>query len=178
VGLKVAVCGLWSETRDLIPWDDPSWEKWGMTWDGDVMRMERAFEMHDTSLWAKYARPDYIERLNMLPRLYLQEPHPEIPRGVVYPFDDVAQSCGAYWSSSIGYMLALAIHEGAEEISVLGVAMEAHDEYGYQRPNTEYLIGLARGKGIKVHVPEKSPLCKYGKQFGYPSRYGHLEEKK
>jgi len=32
---------------------------------------------------------------------------------------------------------------------VYGVDMKADDEYGYQKPNMEYLIGLARGKGIQ-----------------------------
>jgi hypothetical protein len=178
VGLKVAVCGLWSETRDLIPWDDPSWEKWGMTWDRDVLRMDRAFEMHATVKWKEYAPADYIERLQMMPRLYLQEPHPDVPRGVVYPFDEVGAITGDDWASSIGYMLALAIYEGAEEILIAGVTMEAHDEYAYQRPNTTYLIGLARGRGIKVHIPEQSSLCKYRGELGYTGRYGRIEEKK
>lgn len=60
--------------------------------------------------------------------------------------------------------------------------MAADDEYGYQRPNCEYLIGLARGRGIKVVIPDESPLCKFqdtGIKFGkatatYIERYGWL----
>lgn len=178
MGLKVALCGLWAETRNMIPWDDPSWEKWGLTWDRDVMRMERAFEMHDICEWSKYAPADYIDRLQMMPRLYLGEAHPEVPRGVVYPFDEVGAITGDDWASSIGYMLALAIYEGAQEILLCGVNMEAGDEYAYQRPNTTYLIGLARGRGIKVHVPEQCSLLKYRGELGYTGRYGRVEEKR
>jgi hypothetical protein len=59
---------------------------------------------------------------------------------------------------------------------VYGVTMKAGDEYGYQRPNAEFLIGLARGKGIKVHLPENCSLCKYQGDLGYPGRYGHMKE--
>lgn len=172
--MKVAIVGLWAETHDLAPWSDPSWEKWGMTWDSAVFRMDRAFEMHMQREWKVYAPKDYVERLQCVPRLYLYEPHPELAHATVYPFDDVERSVGGYFSSSIGYMLALAIHEGAEEIGLWGVAMEGHDEYGYQRPNAEYLVGFARGRGIKVHIPPQSSLCKFGGQYGYAGRYGRL----
>lgn len=176
--MKVAICGLWQETRSLIPWDAPGWERWGLTWDPFVWQMDRAFEMHDICEWRKYAPRDYTERLQLMPRLYLSEAHKDVPNGTVYPFDDVAKTTGAYWASSVGYMLALAIHEGAEEIGIYGVSMESSEEYGYQRPNTEYLIGLARGRGITVRIPEQSSLCKYRGELGYTGRYGRVEEKK
>lgn len=174
MALKVAIVGLWSGTHDLAPWDDPRWEKWGLAWDAYAPRMDRVFEIHDARQWKDYAPKDYIERLSMMPRLHLQEAHPELPAATVYPLAEVADSVGDYFSSSIAYLTALAIHEGAEEIGLWGVAMEGHDEYGYQRPNMEYLVGLARGRGIKVHVPEQSSLCKFNGQFGYSKRYGWL----
>jgi hypothetical protein len=101
---------------------------------------------------------------------------------MAYPFDQVAATTGAYWNSSIAYMLALAIHEGAEEIAIYGVDMKGDDEYGYQKPNMEYLIGLAIGRGIKVTIPDASPLLKFnpvGVKFFdhtpvYVQRYGWL----
>ena len=100
-----------------------------------------------------------------------------------YPFDEVATTIGRhYFNSSIAYAMALAIHEGAEEIAIYGVDMKGDDEYGYQKPNMEYLIGLAIGKGIKVTIPDESPLCKFqstGIKFyshspTYHKRYGWL----
>jgi hypothetical protein len=46
----------------------------------------------------------------------------------------------------------------------------------------EYLIGLARGRGVDVYIPERSPLAKFhgeGIPLGlmypsYPQRYGYL----
>ena len=34
------------------------------------------------------------------------------------------------------------------------------NEYSYQRPSVEYFVGIARGMGIKVYVPEKCDLLK------------------
>lgn len=175
MGLKVAIVGLWSETHDLAPWDDPSWEKWGLGWDADVFQLDRVLEIHQEHDWEGWVPPDYVQRLNMVPRLYLQEPHPGLPNAEIFPIAEVAKTTGDYFSSSIAYLLALAIHEGAEEIGIYGVAMESGEEHGYQRPNVEYLVGFARGKGIKVHIPEQSPICKFGRQFGYTKGYGRFD---
>lgn len=162
MGLKVAIVGM-APSKSLVP--DEGWERWGLAYDPDCLRFDRAFEMHD----------DFteVDRLSMFPVLYMQDTF--LPNATRYPFEEVSATCGAYWESSVAYMLALAVHEQAEEIALYGIDMDAGTEYAYQRPNMEYLIGLARGKGIKVHVLESSPLCKFSKCFGYPNRYGsHL----
>lgn len=145
--------------------------------------MDRHFEMHDLRLLdSRHSKREngYIERLQECDRLYMQEDY--FPGAVRYPFEEVAKTTGYYWNSSIAYALALAIHEGAEEICIHGVDMKGDDEYGYQKPNMEYLIGLAIGRGIKVHVPDSSPLLKFnpvGVKFfehvpTYVDRYGWL----
>lgn len=78
--------------------------------------------------------------------------------------------------------MALAIHEGAEEIGLWGVDMKDGEEYAYQRPNMEYLIGLAEGNGIGVFIHPDSSLCKfksdgikfYNHEPAYVDRYGWL----
>lgn len=178
MALKVAVIGLSPTTHNLAPWDDDEWEKWGLPWDeGYYHFMSRCFEMHDIRLLTSEhskRKDGYLARLGSLPNLYTQEN---------YPFDAVAETIGAYYfNSSVAYAMALAIHEGAEEIAIYGVDMKADDEYGYQKPNMEYLVGLARGKGIKVHIPDESPLCKfqdtgilfYKHMPKYVKRYGWL----
>lgn len=182
--LKVAIIGLSTRTHHLAPWDDPTWEKWGLPWDDfGWTRMSRLFEMHDQRLLdSKHSKRcvHYAERLKDCPILYMQEAR---ENAIQYPFDEVGETVGqAYWNSSIAYALALAIHEGAQEISIFGVDMDGTDEYFYQRPNLEYLVGVARGKGIKVHIPDESPLCKfqgegvffYEHEPVYVDRYGWL----
>lgn len=165
---------------------DKSWEKWGLPWDeGFWPYMSRHFEMHDIRLLSgehSNRKPGYFDRLKECEKLYMQDEYQEVPNAIRYPFDEVEKTTGRYWNSSIAYALALAIHDGAEQIGIYGVDMKGDDEYGYQKPNMEYLIGLARGKGIKVHIPASSPLCKFqpdGIRFyahmpKYIDRYGWL----
>lgn len=183
--MKVAIVGLSPTTHDQAPWNDPEWEIWGLPWDeGYWPRMARLFEMHDLRLLiGEHCRrkPGYMERLQDcgVP-LYMQDN--SLSCATRYPFEEVEKTTGRYWNSSIAYAMAMAIHEGAEEIGVYGVDMKGDDEYGYQKPNMEYLIGLAIGKGIKVHIPEESPLLKFqasGIKFYdhmpvYVERYGWL----
>jgi hypothetical protein len=177
VGLKVAILGLAQSSRHLAPWKDASWELWGLAWDSERYRYQRVFEMHDRNDLKRAHKQlePYLEKVGHCSRVYMQHPFPEVETSEAYPFERVAEVCGAYWESSIGYALALAITEGAEEIGVYGVDMRADEEYAYQRANCEYLIGLARGKGIKVHIPEVSPLLKFSGFDGYKGRYGASE---
>jgi len=187
MGLKVAIVGLSSSTHDAAPWADSEWEKWGLPWDDKGWAlMARHFEMHDMRLLDSLhsrRKDGYWQRLKDCPVLYMQERYPIVATSRAYPFEEVARSIGqAYWNSSIAYAMALAIHEGAGEIGIYGVDMTGDDEYSYQRPNMEYLIGVARGKGIKVTIPDESALCKFqpsGIRFydhlpTYVDRYGWL----
>lgn len=168
MALKVAVIGL-SDSHSEAPWGDPEWEKWGLAWDGDWAELQRTFEMHDLS----ELEPKHVDQLQHRTNLYVQDSR--LP-GTLYPFEEVAKTTGPYWISSIAYMLALAIHEGAEEIGLWGVDMDIGGEYEYQRANCEYLIGFARGRGIKVFIPDSSPLCTFKSppDVAYEKRYGCL----
>lgn len=186
MAVKIAIIGLSPTTHDQAPWDDSSWQLWGLPWDeGYWTSMHRLFEMHDMRLLvSEYSKrkPGYFDRLRDCEPLYMQEAYPGIECARRYPFEAVAETTGYYWNSSIAYALAMAIHEGADEIALYGVDMKGDDEYGYQKPNIEYLIGLARGRGIKVTVPDESPLLKFnpaGVKFFdhlpvYQHRYGWL----
>lgn len=173
--MKVAIVGLAPSSRHLVPWRDAEWQKWGLAWDDERYAMNRTFEMHDIAdLIATYGYglAEYMDRIRDCAGLHMAEPC--IEGAIRYPFDAVAADVGAYWCSSIAYMLALAIHEGAQEIALYGVDMAGHDEYGYQHPNCEFLIGFARGRGIKVRIPDVSPLCKFVSppDRDYDGRYG------
>lgn len=179
--MKVAVVGL-SDSARFAPWEEGDWQLWGLPWhEGQWRYMQRLFEMHDLRLLQSEhcKRPaGYMDRLKEC-QPYMQT---DSEYGRRYPFEEVAATTGAYWNSSIAYALAMAIHEGAEEIGLWGVDMKGDDEYGYQRPNVEYLLGLARGRGIKVHVHPSSPVLKFqpkGIKFfahepEYINRYGWL----
>lgn len=175
--MKVAVLGLAPHSRHLCPWGT-EWEVWGLAWDSERYRFDRAFEMHDmktltTSKEPIYQNlPDYLDRISLCRRIYMPEAYSDVPGAERYPYEAVAAVCGDYWESSIAYMVSLAITEGAEEIGIYGVNMKADEEYAYQRPNLEYLIGLAKGRGIAVHIPDNSPLMKFSGFDGNVGKYG------
>lgn len=180
VALKVAILGLSESSRREAPWGDPEWELWGLAWDAERHRMHRTFEMHEMALiegFRSYYKPDYLQDLALQVNLYSADG--AVKGSTVYPFDEVAKTIGAeYWCSSMAYMASLAIHEDAEEIGLFGIDMSDDGAYGYQKPNMEYLIGLARGRGITVHIPDSSPLCKYvdSPGFAYLGRYGRKKD--
>ena len=60
--------------------------------------------------------------------------------------------------------------EGTPEVWFNGVDMAMETEYQHQRPCCEYLIGLARGTGIQVDVPETSSLLKSPWLYGYDAQ--------
>lgn len=174
-GRRVAIVGNATATRGFAPFDDPSWEIWGLAW-CPLKRADRLFEMHHPGMWSDYAGPDYPAQLaaSQTP-IVMRERHEAIPASVAFPFErvdadlnggmDSAQRPDIY-SSSINYMIAMAIAEGYGEIFLPGVEQLVGGPYTEQLPATEYLIGLARGRGIIVTQVPGSTLCKRNFAYG------------
>jgi hypothetical protein len=83
-----------------------------------------------------------------------------VPNAVLYPIDEIIKTFGNYFTNTISYMIALALISDFDEIHILGVDMAVDSEYAWQRPSCEYFIGLARGMGKKVYIPETCDLLK------------------
>ncbi len=60
-----------------------------------------------------------------------------------------------------------AIAEGYREIHIYGIHLATKWEYQQQRPNFEFLLGVAMGLGIKVILPAPAPICKASYQYAY-----------
>jgi hypothetical protein len=164
---KVAIIGKCSSTRADAPIFQDDWEVWALAWD-PLPVCHRYFEVHAN--WRNFRGNDEdaaVHRRWMMGLkcpVYMREVEEDIPTSVAYPFDDVAKMVGnsnmgwPYIESSIGFMLALAILEKVPRIGIWGVDMGTTTEYAYQRPNMEYLVGFARGRGSKVFIPKDSAL--------------------
>ena len=72
-----------------------------------------------------------------------------------------------YEVSTPALMLMHAIVEGYDEVHIYGIHLATEWEYVQQRPNMEFLIGYAAGKGIKVVLPETTPICKSHFRYAY-----------
>lgn len=173
--LKAAIVGTAPSSRDLAPFNDAAWEIWGVSnVYSTIPKWDRWFELHD--LETRKNEKEYPGHYDWLKKqtnpVYMQQRHEEIPGSIEYPKQAILNEFGTYFTNSVSYMLALAIHEGAEEIGIYGVDMavqeiSGHSEYAHQRPSCEYFVGLARGKGIKVEIPKESDLLKTEKLYAY-----------
>ena len=173
---KVALIGSASSSSNLAPFHDNSFEIWGLGW-RPMPRCDRWFEMHQWKVCEAVGAP-YLKMLAECKQpIYMIERRSEVPTSVRFPIEDMTRKYGprlnaagdrvAYWASSIAYMIALAIDEGFKRIEIWGVDMLTEGEYQHQRPNVEWLLGIAEGRGIEIFVPPQSALLKMNYIYGY-----------
>ncbi len=169
--------------------------------DYNIPRIDRLFEIHPLEYLELKSKGenngqnkhwDWLLKEHPFP-IYMQEVFPQFPSSVQYPFEDVYALMGGikrgerkepkpYLTSSIGYMLPMAILEGFERIEIYGVEMASGTEYGYQKANTEFWIGMAAGQGIEIYIPEISALLNAklyhvdGQMIGRQTLESHLEQ--
>ena len=182
---KVIIMGYADSSRMLAPFQDLSFEVWGLN-ELYLMipRADRWFEIH-RKYWLKRSHRD-AEHLKWLKNakmpIYLPQKHPEIPASISYPLKEVLDFFNINWmnsydpfkyfNNSISPMIALAIYESLtkgtfKEIHVYGVDMALKKEYREQKPSCEYFVGFAMGAGIKVYIPSESDLLKTGTLYGF-----------
>lgn len=181
---KICLLGF-ADSRSQAPFADESWEIWGVN---DVYfhvpRVDRSFELHDLGELMTRRNPGYHEHLKTTKvPTYMWERHEEWPASVAMPKDELIRTFGTYFTNSVSWMVALAIYELTQEVELpngqkarvplpgseiclFGIDMAHQTEYAAQRPSVEYFVGLARGMGIPVHIPDNSDICKSLSLYG------------
>lgn len=179
--MKIALVGGAPSSEKLAPFGDPSWEIWVLAIRHQYYkRFDRVFEVHD--YYQNYGE-EHLKRLSSLNKpLIVGKNFPEMPHAVRFPFDRANALIGEeYLTSSGAYMMAYAIlsiqenGDKANEIAIYGMDMSVDDnEYFYQQPCMNAWIGLAKGMGIKVHIPKESSLFKASFVYGqtHPEKKG------
>ena len=192
-GTRICIVGT-AESWTQAPWDDPTIEIWGLN---DMYclgpkRIDRWFELHplDKMLFRKanqkivmeqiphgwFVRPEghieWLKRFAKTNPVYLQsDPDASWPVNAKrFPIEQVEQVFGGYWASGPSYMVALAILEQVSEIQIFGIHLATEAEYREQRSNFEHLLGIARGRGIKVVMAESSPVLKHPWRYAYDEK--------
>lgn len=174
---KVAIIGL-SHSKKFMPWDDPTWERWQLRQDPDWIRADRLYEIHDEDWIAENGGEPSFNRIrevieNEIP-IYMREP--SIEGALRYPLEDAIAEIGRdYFESSIAFMFVHALMEGVKHIGLWGVSMAANTEYAYQKPNMEWLLGIAQGRGVRVDLPEGCPLLQFNGGKPKPRRDGRKQ---
>ena len=184
---KVAIVG-YAPHRKLAPYDDESFEIWGINdlfMLEDMKRRDRWFQLHHPTTVDNYQPVD--KRLGVDAMLaeyakwdcpvYMHQRHPDVPNSEVFPFMELVEEFGYYFNNTISWLIAFAMHEGFEEIHIYGVDMASHSEYSHQKPSCEYFIGLARGRGIEVYIPDGSSLLKVKYLYALEVERENVEKK-
>lgn len=187
---KAAIIG-YTVHKNQAPWGDPEWDLFGLNdayrqpeWQavlGDRVHQAAGrvvwFQLHhqeaDGTFRYGASDPNHLEVMARMPvRVVCWQPHPRIPNSEAYPEAQVYDLFPRkYFNNSISWMIAWAVANDYQEIGVYGVDMAldaiTNAEYAHQRPSCEYFIGWCEARGITVHIPEQSDLCKtvglYGK---------------
>lgn len=177
---KVVIIG-YAYSKNEVVWDQENTEYWIMNDSMDQFpKFDRCFDIHlDRYILDRPNKPNFFETLKQLKKpIYMQRVWEEIPYSIKYPLDEIidkfyieAMGDVLLMTCTVTYMIALAIYEGFDEISLLGIDEAVDGEYKDEMPGVLYWIGLARGVGIKVNISSHSPLLK-----GY-FMYGYQEEK-
>lgn len=183
---KVAILGF-ADSWKLAPFDDPSMDVWGLNeLHKYVPRWNRWWEVHDDDTLGVTKRDasdaEQKRHLEWLSKDYGPDRpiymRPEFvvsgrfPNAAAYPLEQMCEIFGRYFTSTIGYMTALAIYEGYSWIGLYGIDLASDIEYQSQRANTEYLVGIAQGLGREVVIPPTSALLKAGHLYGYEKALG------
>jgi hypothetical protein len=160
----------------LAPFGDVNWEIWACSPQNfSAPRIDAWFELHSLDRkWVAGNEP-YVQVLGQHPRVYIAVPDARLPNGIIYPKDEILAKYPrmhrGMFSSSVAWMLALAIEQKPEEIGLWGVDMAAGNEYEYQRPGCHYFMGIAEELGIKITVPPQSDLLEVHPLYAYKEQW-------
>lgn len=181
---KVGLIGGAVKSLARAPWLDPSWSFWAhasVFQSIPHMRADRLFDPHPKNVFAvarKNGFKDYYGFLKTCPTpVYMQEHYEDIPASVRYPLELVQQQWPGIPIASTGAMMvALALLEGVTELGLWGIDYQHDSEYEDQRANMELWVGIAIGSGVRVVIPDNSPLCHepkliYGYETHSPEQY-------
>lgn len=179
---KVAIVGF-APTWPQAPFKDNDFEIWGCNECHMVFpRVDLLFELHSPKViidTKKEMAGKHLEWLrNAKIPLLMQKHYEDIPNSIPFPKDYIVGKYGNYFTNTISWQIALAIDLGFKEIHLYGVNMANDEEYASQRPSVEYFVGLARGMGIEVFIPDQSDICKSWTLYGFEDEQATIIHKR
>lgn len=177
---KIGIIGSAPSSIRLAPYNDPEWSIWGCSPGayGIVPRSDVWFEIHrwepanpgfpNDATAAPWFSPEYCDFLRRYKGpVVMATDHADVPTGVRFPFEELLEKHGPYFfTSSVAWMIALAIELKPKAIGLWGVDMAATSEYAFQRPGCQHFIGLAKKNGIEVILPPESDLMRPTTMYG------------
>ena len=112
--------------------------------------------------------------------LYTIRKYDWLSNSISYPLDEIVEKHGhKYFSSSICYMIALAIHLKVTDLDLWGVCFHSNHKDIWQRSGVEYWLGVATGKGINITIHGESALLQVGADnqlYGYEEEINYIND--
>lgn len=182
---KVILLGT-ANTLKITPWGKEDIDYWACApvttyKEAEGKKIDVLFEMHHMEYWTTI-----IDKLNGIidknPNtfIFMQQQVPQIKNSITYPLKEVQEFASHpklrnYFTSSIAYMIALAIYLGYEDIDLYGIHMAAdEEEYSLQRSCCEAWLNFGLGKGIGYWLPNESSIMSSDHLYGYEQHKGIL----
>lgn len=187
---NIAILGTAGSSMGLAPFKDMSWAIWACSPGTYPIcaknRSDVFFEVHrwmptpPGNFGAPGTKPWFSPEFHTFLQqhkgpVFMSRMEPLIPSCVRIPFEALTAKHGPYvWTSSVAYMLALAIEvlapraANGEQVSIglFGIDMSATEEYAYQRPAVQHFVGMAQALGINVALPPESDLMRPTTRYG------------
>lgn len=171
----VCICGT-ASTLANTPWEEVNdFEFWAcspvVTYpEVKNHRFDLLFELHGAEYWGNEAVKTRLIEYDA--PLYMIEKTPDIPSSLTFPLKRIQAMVNngylnKYFTSTISYMIALAICMGYKRIELFGIHMAASEEYGDQRQACEAWMAYAAGLGIDMYIPGQSELFRCPYLYGY-----------
>lgn len=171
---KVSIVGFEQATTPTAPMDDPEYEIWGLNHANRIgfmqdsqgrFRADRWFDLHQEHAQSV----EDLAWIHACPvPIYLPSMFTGNPMAQEYPLEKVILKWGHdYFCSSFAYMLALAAYMNFQEIRLDGINLGYGRERLVERGNLEFWIGLLRGKGKQIIIPESSTLLTHPYRYGF-----------
>ena len=157
--VKIAIIGGCPSTQDITP--PPHFEIWvhGNQFDRhENKKVDKIFEIHNDLSEHDDIYPQWLVD-KKIPMVVGEEFPIKAEHIEVYPYREANDLMGEHLTSTPAYMMAYALLKKATHINIYGVDMAVDDhEYFHQRPAMYAWIGYAIAKGVKIFIPEESPL--------------------
>lgn len=179
---KIAILGTAPSSMELAPFKDMSWAIWACSPAAySVCAKNRSDVWFEPHRWmptppgqfgAPGTKPWFSPEFDTFLSkhkgpVFMSGVQPSIPSSVRIPYESLIKKYGHYfWSSTICYMLAMAIDQRPKAIGLWGIDMSAREEYDYQRPAVQHFIGLAMAMGIDVVIPAESDIMRPSTMYG------------
>jgi hypothetical protein len=168
---KVAIVGFAMSSAMDAPWDNPEYSVWGMNQlYRHIPRADRWFDIHYN--WNEFVvdGTDHEGWLKSFPGpIYNVARIPGIPNCLAFPLQDCIAIGADYFTSSIAFMIALALRDGFTTIELYGIDLVVGEEYEYQKPCAEFWLGVAQGRGATIGLHKNTALLKQSYRYGYES---------